>query len=175
MAREQVTTVPRRQAGGAHVASAPAAGRGSDPSASARLRRRARKRVIGMARPCSHNTARPHLQLCNRGVDGPGAGDDGPPAAGGGGTCLRTSCRASEPSKYTRTCKAVPTRTHQVAQTFVQARAPKFLARSLLSQARARSCTVTAVATLGRQRCFHSRKRPLSCNNLSNILYCQKL
>ncbi len=27
-------------------------------------------------------------------------------------------------------------------------------------------------ATLGRQRCF--RKRPLSCNNLSNILYCKK-
>ena len=46
--------------------------------------------------PCAHNTARPHLQRCNRGVDGPGAGDDGPPAAGGGGTCcLRTSCRAS--------------------------------------------------------------------------------
>ncbi len=38
----------------------------------------------------------PHLQLCDRGVDGPGAGDDGPPAAGEGGTCcLRTSCRAS--------------------------------------------------------------------------------
>ena len=38
----------------------------------------------------------PHLQRCDRGVDGPGAGDDGPPAAGGGGTCcLRTSCRAS--------------------------------------------------------------------------------
>jgi hypothetical protein len=43
--------------------------------------------------PCAHNEARQHLQ---RGVDGPGAGDDGPPAAGGGGTCcLRTSCRAS--------------------------------------------------------------------------------
>ena len=27
---------------------------------------------------------------------------------------------------------------------------------------------------LGRQLCFHSRKRPLS-NNLSNILYCQKI
>ena len=38
----------------------------------------------------------PHLQRCDRGVDGPGAGDDGPPAAGEGGTCcLRTSCRAS--------------------------------------------------------------------------------
>jgi hypothetical protein len=33
---------------------------------------------------------------CDRGVDGPGAGDDGPPAAGEGGTCcLCTSCRAS--------------------------------------------------------------------------------
>ena len=60
--------------------------------ASARFRRRARKRVTGMARPCAHNAARPHLQ---RGVDVPGAGDDGPPAAGGGGTCCqRTSCRA---------------------------------------------------------------------------------
>jgi len=39
MAREQVTTVPRRQAGGAHVACAPAAGRVSDPSASARSQR----------------------------------------------------------------------------------------------------------------------------------------
>ena len=42
----------------------------------------------------------PHLQRCDRGVDGPGAGDDGPPAAVEGGTCclrpaLRTSCRAS--------------------------------------------------------------------------------
>jgi hypothetical protein len=38
----------------------------------------------------------PHLQRCDRGVDGPGAGDDGPPAAGEGGTCcLCTSCRAS--------------------------------------------------------------------------------
>ena len=27
----------------------------------------------------------PHLQRCDRGVDGPGAGDDGPPAAGEGG------------------------------------------------------------------------------------------
>jgi hypothetical protein len=35
-----------------------------------------------------------HARTCN--VDGPGAGDDGPPAAGEGGTCcLRTSCRAS--------------------------------------------------------------------------------
>jgi hypothetical protein len=32
-----------------------------DPSASARLRRRARKRVTGMALPCAHNSARPHL------------------------------------------------------------------------------------------------------------------
>jgi hypothetical protein len=64
--------------------------------ASARFRRRARKRVTGMARPCAHNAARPHLQQCDRGVDGPGAGDDGPTAAGGGGTCcLRTSCRSS--------------------------------------------------------------------------------
>ncbi len=116
-----------------------------DPSASARLRPRARKRVTGMARPCAHNAARPHLQRSDRGVDGPGAGDDGPPAAGRGGTCcLRTSCRASSSSQDTRTCKAVPTRTHQVAQTSVQARAPKFLAWSLLSQSWSRSCPVTA-------------------------------
>ena len=62
---------------------------------------RARARTTRHARTCppclcSHNAARQHLQRCDRGVDGPGAGDDGPPAAGGGGTCcLRTSCRAS--------------------------------------------------------------------------------
>jgi hypothetical protein len=62
---------------------------------------RARARTTRHARtcppcPCSHHAARQHLQQCNRGVDGPGAGDDGPPAAGGGGTCChRTSCRAS--------------------------------------------------------------------------------
>ena len=62
---------------------------------------RARARTTRHARtcppcPCAHNAARQHLQRCNRGVDGPGAGDDGPPAAGGGGTCcLRTSWRAS--------------------------------------------------------------------------------
>ena len=47
--------------GGGTCACAPAAGRVSDPSASARFRRRARKRVTGMARPCAHNAARPHL------------------------------------------------------------------------------------------------------------------
>jgi hypothetical protein len=62
---------------------------------------RARARTTRHARtcppcPCAHNEARQHLQRCDRGVDGPGAGDDGPPAAGGGGTCCqRTSCRAS--------------------------------------------------------------------------------
>ena len=30
----------------------------------------------------------PHLQRCDRGVDGPGVGDDGPPAAGEGGDML---------------------------------------------------------------------------------------
>jgi hypothetical protein len=64
--------------------------------ASARLRRRARDgaglanvsqawraraRTTRHARtcppcPCAHNAARPHLQRCDRGVDGPGAGDD---------------------------------------------------------------------------------------------------
>ena len=35
-------------------------------------------------KPCPHNEARPHLQLCDRGVDGQ-AGEDGPPASGEGG------------------------------------------------------------------------------------------
>jgi hypothetical protein len=59
----------------------------------ARTTRHARTRPLC---PCLHNEARPHLQRCDCGVDAPGAGDDGPPAAGEGGTCcLRTSCRAS--------------------------------------------------------------------------------
>jgi hypothetical protein len=165
MAREQVTTVPRRQARGGHIACAPAAGRVSDPStevqtpardkqrrvqprcprpdqlspassahrggraapspllrASARLRRRARNgaglanasqawrartRTTRHARtcppcPCAHNAARPHLQRCDRGVDGPGAGDDGPPAAGEGSqawarsrSCPKGPCAAT--------------------------------------------------------------------------------
>ena len=39
----------------------------------------------------------PHLQRCDRGVDGPGAGDDGPPAAGEGGhvTCAPAAGRVS--------------------------------------------------------------------------------
>ena len=116
--REQVTTVPRRQARGGHVACAPAGGRVSDPStevktpardkqrrvqprcprpdqlspassarrggraapspllwASARFRRRARKRVTGMVLPCAHNAARPHLPpvpvLARRGTPAP--------------------------------------------------------------------------------------------------------
>ena len=62
---------------------------------------RARVRTTRHARtcppcPCSHDAARQHLQRCNRGVDGPGAGDDCAPVAGEGGTCcLRTSWRAS--------------------------------------------------------------------------------
>ena len=118
MGREQVTTVP------------PAAGEGGTcclrkggraaPSpllwASARFRRQARKRVTGMARttrhtrtcppcPCSHDAARQHLQRCNRGVDGPGAGDDGPPAAGGGGhvACAPAAGRVSDPSTEVQT------------------------------------------------------------------------
>jgi len=42
--------------------------------------------------PCAATTVKtawartsPHLQRCDRGVDGPGAGDDGPPAASEGG------------------------------------------------------------------------------------------
>ena len=146
------------------------------------------------SRPCPHNEARPHLQRCDRGVDGPGAGDDGPPAAGEGGhmlpahqlqgelaipahqhgsdgglanasqawrararttrharTCPPCPCshdvacapaagRVSHPSTHVHAklsphartrwrksalesqepCKAIPTRTHQVAQTSVQ-------------------------------------------------------
>ena len=46
--------------------------------ASARFRRQARKRVTGMARPCAHNAARPHLPpvpvLARRGTPAPAAG-----------------------------------------------------------------------------------------------------
>ena len=40
----------------------------------------------------------PHLQWCDRGVDGPGAGDDGPPAAGEGGhvACAPAAGRVSD-------------------------------------------------------------------------------
>jgi hypothetical protein len=40
----------------------------------------------------------PHLQRCDRGVDGPGAGDDGPPAAGEGGhvACAPAAGRVSD-------------------------------------------------------------------------------
>ena len=54
---------------------------------------------------CSHNAARQHLQRCDRGVDGPGAGDDGPPAAGGGGAnvaCAPAAGRVSDPSASAR-------------------------------------------------------------------------
>ena len=64
---------------------------------------RARARTTRHARtcppcPCAHNTARPHLQQCDRGVDGPGAGDDGPPAAGEGGhvACAPAAGRVSD-------------------------------------------------------------------------------
>ena len=78
MAREQVTTVPRRQARGGHVACAPAAGRVSDPSTEVQTPARDNHRgpgmghlpfythVTGMARPTAHNAARPHLQRCAR-------------------------------------------------------------------------------------------------------------
>ena len=114
MAREQVTTVPRRQAGGGHVACAPAAGRVSDFSTEAQAPARDNHRgQDGACRfthtsqacrarprttqprppkaPCEATAVKtawartsPHLQRCDRGVDGPGAGDDGPPAAGEG-------------------------------------------------------------------------------------------
>ena len=91
MAREQVTTVPRRQATNNGACSRDAPGptnslplRGgrAAPSpllwASARFRRQARKRVTGMARPCAHNAARPHLPpvpvLARRGTPAPAAG-----------------------------------------------------------------------------------------------------
>jgi hypothetical protein len=40
----------------------------------------------------------PHLQRCDRGVDGPGEGDDGPPAAGEGGhvACAPAAGRVSD-------------------------------------------------------------------------------
>ena len=117
MAREQVTTVPRRQARGGHVACAPAAGRVSDLSTEAQAPARDNHRGQGMGhlQVCTHVTGvpprprttrhaaptpkapceatavktawartSPHLQRCDCGVDGPGAGDDGPPAAGEG-------------------------------------------------------------------------------------------
>ena len=142
MAREQVTTVPRRQAGGGHVACAPAAGRVSNLSTEAQAPARDNHRgqgmghlqvythVTGVPRPSAHNAARspdpesslrghcsqnrvgsatavktvwvrtsPHLQRwCDRGVDGPGAGDDGPPAAGEGGhvACAPAAGRVSD-------------------------------------------------------------------------------
>ena len=88
----QLSPVPRRRArDGASAAGL----------ANASQAWRARARTTRHARtcppcPCAHNVARPHLQRCDRGVYVPGASDDGPPAAGEGGTCcLRTSCRAS--------------------------------------------------------------------------------
>ena len=131
MAREQVTTVPRRQAGGGHVACAPAAGRVSNLSteaqapvrdnhrgqdgASAGLHTRHRRAAPVRAQrgtqprspkaPCEATAVKtawartsPHLQRCDRGVDGPGAGDDGPPAAGEGGhvACAPAAGRVSD-------------------------------------------------------------------------------
>ena len=182
MAREQVTTVTRRQAGGAHVASAPAAGRVSDPSASARFRRRARKRVTGMARPCAHNAARPHLPpvpvLARRGTPAPATVQPwsrwpGSRSTGGrrGGGML--------PAHQLQGELAIPVHTYM--QSCPHTHAPG-VANIRASSCPKVPCVVIAVAivvpflpgfaTLGRQRCF--RKRPLS-NNLSNILYCKKL
>jgi hypothetical protein len=221
MAREQVTTVPRRQARGGHIACAPAAGRVSDPStevqtpardkqrrvqprcprpdqlspassahrggraapspllrASARLRRRARNgaglanalqawraraRTTRHARtcppcPCAHNAARPHLQRCDRGVDGPGAGDDGPPAAGEGSQAWARS----------RSCPKGPCAATAVATVGPEVRA-------------------TAVATVGRRQrsfstllahCVHVSKYfvlPKDLKPYKTLQKCQKL
>ena len=79
MAREQVTTVPRHLQVYTHVTGVPR------PSAHNAARSRPPKA------PCEATAVKtawartsPHLQRCDRGVDGPGAGDDGPPAAGEG-------------------------------------------------------------------------------------------
>ena len=78
MAREQVTTVPRRQARGGHVACAPAAGQVNDPSPEVQTPSHDNHRgqgmghlqfythVTGVRHPTAHNAARPHLQRCAR-------------------------------------------------------------------------------------------------------------
>jgi hypothetical protein len=69
---------------------------------------RARARTTRHARtcppcPCSHDAARQHLQRCNRGVDGPGAGDDGHPRRQAGGAHVASAPaagRVSDPSTH---------------------------------------------------------------------------
>jgi hypothetical protein len=71
-----------------------------------------------------------------------------------------------------------------VAQTSVQARAPKFLARSLLSQAWARSCPVTAALgdngvftekTVVLQQFFKYFVPPKALKPYKKLQKCQKL
>ena len=77
MVREQVTTAPRRQARGGHVACTPAAELVSDLSTEVQTPARDNHRgqgmghlpvytVTGVPRPSARNAARPHVQRCTR-------------------------------------------------------------------------------------------------------------
>jgi hypothetical protein len=123
MAREQVTTVPSQQARGGHVACAPAAGRVSDPSTEVQTPARDNHcgpgmghlpfytHVTGMAHPTAHNEARPHLQRC-----------------------ARAERRADPRKLLAQPPQSQPGSDVDSNGLFLQARAPKVLARSLLSQ-----------------------------------------
>ena len=78
--------------------------------------------------PCEATTVKtawartsPHLQQCDRGVDGQGAGDDGPPAASEGGHVACAPAAAARIPPCAWTLDATPGSSRHTGQTAVSA------------------------------------------------------